>query len=72
MQEEYVRASELDWIIARPASLTNGERTGSYRHGNAATGKDSRHKISRADVADFMLKQLVDDTYLRRTPALSY
>jgi hypothetical protein len=25
-----------------------------------------------ADVADFMLRQLADDTYLRQTPGLSY
>jgi hypothetical protein len=28
--------------------------------------------ISRADVADFMLQQLSDDTYLHKTPAVSY
>jgi hypothetical protein len=28
--------------------------------------------VSRADVADFMLKQLNDDTYLRQTPRISY
>jgi hypothetical protein len=31
-----------------------------------------RLKISRADVAEFMLDQLTDDTYLRQTPRLSY
>jgi hypothetical protein len=29
-------------------------------------------KISRADVAEFMLDQLTDDAYLRQTPGLSY
>ena len=29
-------------------------------------------RISRADVADFMLKQLTSDEYLRQTPGLSY
>jgi len=28
--------------------------------------------ISRPDVADFMLKQLADETYLHRTPGVSY
>jgi putative NADH-flavin reductase len=71
-QERYVKQSRLDWIIVRPGSFTNGDRTGVYRHGFGATDKTLKLKISRADVADFVLKQLVDDTYLRKTPGLSY
>ncbi len=71
-QEELVKASNLDWTIVRPAAFTEGERTGEYRHGFSADDKAATLKISRADVADFLLKQLVDDTYLRKTPALSY
>jgi hypothetical protein len=37
-----------------------------------ANGKAIKAKISRADVADFMLKQLQDKTYLHQTPWLSY
>jgi putative NADH-flavin reductase len=72
LQEEHVKASPLDWVIVRPANLTNGEYTGSYAHGFAAKDKTITLKISRADVADFLLRQLVDDTYLRKTPSLSY
>ena len=71
-QENCVRQSRLDWMIIRPAAFTDGNRTGQYRHGFPATDKTTKLKISRADVADFMLKQLTDDTYLRKTPALSY
>jgi len=71
-QETYVKQSRLDWTIVRPAAFTNGERTGVYRHGFPATDKTLKLKISRADVADFMLKQLTDDTYLHQTPGLSY
>lgn len=71
-QERYVRQSRLDWIIVRPAAFTNGARTGQYRHGFAASDRATKLKISRADVADFMLKQLTDDTYLHKTPGLSY
>ncbi|HVH88226.1 MAG TPA: SDR family oxidoreductase [Terriglobales bacterium] len=72
LQEQIVRESRLDWIIVRPAMLTDGPRTGNYRAGFAAADKTIKRKISRADVADFMLKQLIDDTYLRATPGLSY
>ncbi len=71
-QEELVKASSLDWTIVRPAAFTDGDRTGEYRHGFSADDKAATLKISRADVADFLLKQLTDDTYLRKTPALSY
>ena len=30
-QEEVIRKSSLDWVIARPAILTNGPATGNYR-----------------------------------------
>jgi putative NADH-flavin reductase len=64
--------SALDWTIVRPGAFTDGPRTGGYRHGFAPDDKAITHKVSRADVADFMLKQLNDRGYLRKTPALSY
>lgn len=71
-QEEYVKQSGLDWIIVRPGAFVEGNLTHSYRHGFPNTDRTSKLKISRADVADFMLKQLSDDAYLHKTPALSY
>ena len=71
-QEKLVRESDLDWSIVRPAAFIDGELTGEYRHGFPATVHDTRLEISRADVADFMLKNLVDKTYLHKTPGLSY
>ena len=72
VQEQYIKQSDLNWIIVRPAALTNGPRTGVHRSGFSTTDRTIRGKIARADVADFMLKQLTDDTYLRKTPGLSY
>ena len=71
-QEDYVKESRLDWTIVRPGAFTDGNRTGVYRHGFPSTDKTIKGKISRADVADFMLKQLTDRTYLHETPGLSY
>ena len=71
-QEDYVKQSHLDWTIVRPGAFTDGNRTGKYRHGFPGTDKTTKLKISRADVADFMLKQLTDDTYLHKMPGLSY
>jgi putative NADH-flavin reductase len=71
-QEACIKASDLDWIVVRPAALTDGPRTQVYRHGFPVIERGGRLRISRADVADFMLKQLSDDTYLHKTPGLSY
>jgi putative NADH-flavin reductase len=72
LQESYVRRSTLDWTIVRPAAFTDGPRTGKYRHGFSPDDKSVSLKISCADVADFMLKQLNNDRYLRKTPGLAY
>lgn len=71
-QEKIVRHSPLDWTIVRPGGLTNGERTSNYRHGFAYDDKSIKSSISRADVADFMLKQLGSKEYYRKTTGLSY
>ncbi|HEY6292824.1 MAG TPA: SDR family oxidoreductase [Terriglobia bacterium] len=71
-QESLVRSSRLEWVIVRPAILTNGPRTGRYKAGFPPTETSIRRRISRADTAEFMLKQLTDDKYLRTTPGLSY
>lgn len=71
-QERLVRESDLDWVIVRPGAYTDGPVTGVYKSGFAATEKNLALKISRADVAHFMLRQLTDGTWIRRTPGLSY
>jgi putative NADH-flavin reductase len=71
-QERLIRESTLDWVVVRPGSLNNGRKRGVYRH-----GPDVGHwlwtvRISRADVADFMLNQLNPDEYLRTTPGVCW
>ena len=69
-QAEIIKASGLDWVIVRAPRLTDGPWTGKYRVGYV--GKNSGTKISRADVADFMLGQLTADEYLHQQPMISY
>lgn len=71
-QEAVIRRSSLDWTIVRPGNLTNGPQTGNYLHGFPSTGVPITLKISRADVADFMLKQLDSPEYLHQTAGISY
>jgi putative NADH-flavin reductase len=72
IQERLIRESSLDWTIVRPARLTNGPRKGKYRHGNEISMQRPTKKVSRADTAEFMLKQLETNEYLGRAPGLSY
>ena len=71
IQERVIRTSGLDWVIARPGILTNGKMTGSYKV--LLDPKTWRNGIiSRADVADFLVRQIDDDALLGRTPVLAY
>ena len=70
-QEQHVRDSNAAWTLVRPPFLDNGPQTGTYRHGIMPSDDPIRMKVSRADVAAFMLRQLDDDTYLKASPWLS-
>jgi uncharacterized protein YbjT (DUF2867 family) len=70
-QEKIVSESDLDWIIVRPMLLTNGPWTNDYR-ADVDLKPGRRPYISRADVADFLLRQLTDDMFVRKTPAIGY
>ena len=71
-QERLIKQSDLDWIIVRPSYLTDGPLTGTYLHGFPVTERSLKGQIARADVADFMLKQLEDSRYLHQSVGLSY
>ncbi len=71
-QEAFIKQSMLDWIVVRPAAFTDGPATGIYKHGFSGSEKNLKLKVSRADVANFMLQGLTDDTYLHQFPGLSY
>lgn len=69
-KEQIIRDSGLDWTIVRPPRLTDGPKTGTYRHGEDIRARQIVPRISRADVADFMIAQLNDAAYLHRAPAI--
>lgn len=72
LQEKYVKESNLNWTVVRPGAFTEGKITGNYHHGFSSTDKHIKLKVSRPDVALFMLTQLTTDQYLKQTPGLSY
>jgi putative NADH-flavin reductase len=71
LMEDLVRDSGLEWTIVRPPRLTNGPRTGRYR---TAVGQNVRggSRISRADVADLMLRVLGQTATIGRTVGIGY
>jgi putative NADH-flavin reductase len=70
VQEWIIRRSNLDWTIVRPSILTTGPLTGVYRV--LVDARDWRSGfISRADVADFLLKQIDDVSLVHKMPVLT-
>jgi putative NADH-flavin reductase len=59
--EATVHSSGLDFVITRPPILTEEPATGSVI---TVTGEDKGHKITRADLAQFLVDQLTSDQYL--------
>jgi putative NADH-flavin reductase len=69
VQEWIIRSSGLDWTIVRPGLLADGPATGQYRVPTAPN--DWRFgTISRADVADFLVRQIDDRSLIGTTPLL--
>lgn len=66
INEQRIANSNLEWIIVRPSSLNDGVVTGNLNHGIEKVVLKGNPTISRANVAAFMLKQAVDDTYIRK------
>ena len=70
-QENLVLNSNLDYTLVRPSALIDGEIDQKYEIGFDGKRKGLTLKISRKNVADFMLKQLDDKTYLRKAVSIS-
>jgi len=62
--------SGLNWMIVRGPRLTNDPAKGTYRVG--WVGVNASTKIARADLADFILKQVESNKFLFQMPFVSY
>lgn len=69
--EKIVKASDLTWTIMRPPKLTDKPATGHYRF---AINKFLKNclTISRADVADFMIKNIANEAVYKATIEVAY
>jgi putative NADH-flavin reductase len=71
LMEEILKGSQLDWTIVRAPKLTDGKETGKYKN---ITGSPLRGipKVSRADLAAFMLTHLTDRSTYKSTIDIAY
>lgn len=66
-QEERVSKSSLDWTIVRAGILNDEPASGNVIASNTA----KIGKISRADLAEFLVEQVMDGTYSRQVISVS-
>lgn len=64
-----ISESGLDWTIVRANLLTNGPLTKRYKAG--AFDPSAKARVSRADVADFMLSCAMENKFVRAKPLIS-
>ncbi len=65
-----VKSSGLDWVILRPAILTDDPATGNVRVFDAEAGEKA-YKITRADLASFMIAQLSNNEHLHQAVTIA-
>ncbi|MFT2007494.1 SDR family oxidoreductase [Pontibacter sp. 13R65] len=71
LQEQYILRSNLDYTIVRPSALTDGVITNGYKIGFDGDFKKLNLKIARADVAEFMLRQLQTNEFQKKAVSIS-
>lgn len=71
-QERLIARSGVEWIIVRPGSLNNGVKRDRVNSGPKVGSYLWTVRVSRANVADFVLNQLTSDAYLGSAPGLAW
>jgi len=66
-----ITKSQLDWTIVRLPMLSNNTSKGKLNIGYTGDGKVKLFSLTRSDLADFLIQQLDDKTYLRQAPLIS-
>lgn len=71
LQEDYIRESDLDFTIVRPSAFTNGPSSRDFKVGFNANARNLCLKISRADIAYFMVEQLSSEKFIKKAISIS-
>jgi len=67
---DVIQKSGLDWTIVRFLQPTDDPKKGNVKHGFVGKTKIGM-SVTRADIADFALKQVTDKTYIGKMPSIS-
>jgi len=67
--EPLIMNSKLNWTIVRCTDMVDNPAKGNYKV--SFDGKGLKFSITLGDMASFMVKQLEDNTYSKKTPAIS-
>ena len=71
-QEQLVKASDLDWTIVRPSAFTNATPRGTLKVDISPDHRGLTLKISRMEVADFLITLITESWFLHRVVGISY
>ena len=71
LMEKMLLGSHLNWTVIRPPRLTDAERTGKYRT-TMNEPLPNPSKISRADLADYIVNHLTDEKTFKARIEISY
>jgi putative NADH-flavin reductase len=72
LQEIAIKQSGLNWTVVRPGNLTNGKKTENYKSNFSYADPTLKVKISRADVAHLLIKQLSSSENNQKIIGISY
>ena len=71
-QERLIAASATEWVIVRPGMLISSDQRRVLRSGRGVGSFLRTVRVSRVDVAGFMLDQLATDAYVRTSPGVCW
>lgn len=71
-QEQHVAESDLDWTIVRPSAFTDERPEGELRHGDLRGADGLKLKVSRPEVADFILEEMERKAWVGKRPGISH
>lgn len=70
LAEDAVRAAAVEWVIVRPTRLTVDPTHGVY-HAGPEVRAGFLARISRADVAELLVRQLTEDAFFGQAPTIT-
>ena len=71
-QEELIEGSGLDWTIVRPAPFAEKRADGPLQVHTSVRSDTTLRRVTRVEVADFVLDQLTSNRYVHEKPFIGH